>query len=867
MTNPLVEAILDSIGSRESGGSYTARNPSGEPSYGKYQFMPATWDEASREYLASIGEKPGKLLPTPQNQDAVARYRVTKFVDEGLNPVQIYMKWASGQSIPKKFIGKSQWGQAYDLNEYASDFSQRFEKNFSKRMKESALPLNPSDIENTSNIQGQAQGPDWQKVLADYKAGKLDEGLSGAFVDGIKSGQIPIDEKELAPVGEEVKASTIVPTEKQSGPDWNRVAEDYKKGVLPPEMKDAYEQGLADGTIPSEAQNATWEEPTQFLENSSTATNAGNAISKMAGGGPLSKAAGIGVEGLIQRPGETIGGMLGGLAGGHPLVRSAGAAIGGGIGAVIDQIRKLSTITDPAEYARELQRAKEMVAAGAATQGVGQLVGEGVTGLANKLLAPSKRVFRTATGPSERDFRPYVQDAMPRGSKDVAGYSLGQRINSGLIGGIEEFTEKSVLGSSRMSDYRLAQREGLNKMTNDLADTLYQDSLGRIPDSGLGRHVLDFAEQRRSTFAKGGSLLYGRLDAEVSQRTSPNNPSVGMVDLTKIKADALKLKDLSEKRAKIGATAAGDAFIDKILKLPDQITFMEAHALRSGAYTEVSNYTDRSLGRREVTSFTDKVSNAMEQAAVRLGGDVLPLWQVADGFWKRQVKERFDTKYLLRLKNRLDEAPISALQELYNPKNSDGLLQFYKMIGKGPDATKIRNTLEAKFVEDLLTQTTSSSTDNLMGNTIKKRIESYPEEYLNEVFSGGKLDNVMRVVNAARSIQRRDPMLSPSGKMIILGSQGLALFHTGRDAMEGKGAVPFAATAGTIIIAPKILAKMLLSPTISKLVAEGLLSKPISPRLPGIISKLSAEAIRTASEENGGSVGGLYDKQPELKVE
>ena len=68
---PNIDRFLNALGQVESGGRYTARNPS-SGAYGKYQIMPASWAGWARSYLGS-----SSAAQTPKNQETVARRKVT----------------------------------------------------------------------------------------------------------------------------------------------------------------------------------------------------------------------------------------------------------------------------------------------------------------------------------------------------------------------------------------------------------------------------------------------------------------------------------------------------------------------------------------------------------------------------------------------------------------------------------------------------------------------------------------------------------------------------------------------------------------------------------------------------------------------
>ena len=68
---PGLSRFMDAIGQVESGGSYTAKNPT-SGAYGKYQIMPSNWPAWAKQYLGSSTAK-----QTPANQEKVAAGKMT----------------------------------------------------------------------------------------------------------------------------------------------------------------------------------------------------------------------------------------------------------------------------------------------------------------------------------------------------------------------------------------------------------------------------------------------------------------------------------------------------------------------------------------------------------------------------------------------------------------------------------------------------------------------------------------------------------------------------------------------------------------------------------------------------------------------
>lgn len=119
--NANVDEIANAIKKIESGGNYDARGASGE--FGAYQFMPGTWSQWSQEYLQGTGQAGQSLSPTPENQDAVAQFKIGQWLDQGLNPTQIASMWNSGTPDFEGKVGVNSKGVPYNVPEYVNKFN------------------------------------------------------------------------------------------------------------------------------------------------------------------------------------------------------------------------------------------------------------------------------------------------------------------------------------------------------------------------------------------------------------------------------------------------------------------------------------------------------------------------------------------------------------------------------------------------------------------------------------------------------------------------------------------------------------------------------------------------------------------------
>lgn len=112
--NPTAEKIASAIKQVESVGDYNKTGASGE--FGAYQFMPETWAQYSKEYSAATGDDAS--LQTPGNEDKVAIWKISQWINQGYKADQIASLWNSGKPDYLGNVGVNGNGVAYDTPAY-----------------------------------------------------------------------------------------------------------------------------------------------------------------------------------------------------------------------------------------------------------------------------------------------------------------------------------------------------------------------------------------------------------------------------------------------------------------------------------------------------------------------------------------------------------------------------------------------------------------------------------------------------------------------------------------------------------------------------------------------------------------------------
>lgn len=171
--------IANAIKQVESGGNYDSKGGSGEN--GAYQFMPSTWASWSKEYAAEVlGKSIGNMKMTPENQDAVAKWKIQQWLNQGLNAEQIAAKWNSGSETGwENKIGTNSKGVAYNVPAYVSKVTGALGNIVSSRAK--------SQEPGTDNITQIKQQLLASKGLTKQQRGDLSRLIDSQGIEGLKS--------------------------------------------------------------------------------------------------------------------------------------------------------------------------------------------------------------------------------------------------------------------------------------------------------------------------------------------------------------------------------------------------------------------------------------------------------------------------------------------------------------------------------------------------------------------------------------------------------------------------------------------------------------------------------------------------------
>ena len=292
----------------------------------------------------------------------------------------------------------------------------------------------------------------------------------------------------------------------------------------------------------------------------------------------------------------------------------------------------------------------------------------------------------------------------------------------------------------------------------------------------------------------------------------------------------------------VGASEAGDMLITKITKLPDRLTFSTASELRSRLLKEESSLVGNDKARGIARKIVGILDDSMEGAATKLSPDAKDAWREANLFY-REGKEKFNNEFMSRLVRQGKEQPELVGKAIFQSGEITQIRMAKQILKDDPTTWQ---AMKAGYWETILNKATDP-TGKITGKMLHNQLKAMGKETLNEIFTPKERLLIETFKKATLVTQTK--ATAGGGSMLIQLMQAPAL-GAAITVWGGFKQDPETIMAGlTILTAPRILGKMMVSPKWQPLFIKGLsTSKPIA--MPAIV-KLAMGALEMAREKRG----------------
>lgn len=474
-------------------------------------------------------------------------------------------------------------------------------------------------------------------------------------------------------------------------------------------------------------------------------------------------------------------------------MRMALSAGGAGLGTAGKQAIETLGLNKPWSMRQVASEYPKEMLLGAGAEGLGQVIGRGVSKGATALRESPLGV---------RLFGPVVSEA-----EELAARQEVQRMlqRQGTTLGLQEAAPSSTLFKvtervSRIGPTKAASAKDIemkNALSNEvsaLADELTTNVLSR---EELGANLVAAQKQGRSALYKDyGDNLSTLMDKEGA--TPVSMASVNNVGLSAIKQAQEKLKEGASASSLMGASGYKEA--QDLLALKPNLTFQQANEVRSKLLEKQRELEKGTVGYNIVSKAVSEISNAMDLAAEAASPTLKESYKALNSGYKQAISE-LDPKILATAATKYPEKIADSLITSGNVsawKETQMMLNRAKALGvdtAGLSENIQRAYLEKTFADGGLTNIANKLKDKATAEQFKTIL---PEA----------------VQNRAKVIAKAGDMLSQRGKSIdlataatlsgVLGA-GVGQVYGGESGGAGYGALTGLAS---LVVAPKIAAKI-----------------------------------------------------------
>jgi hypothetical protein len=260
-----------------------------------------------------------------------------------------------------------------------------------------------------------------------------------------------------------------------------------------------------------------------------------------------------------------------------------------------------------------------------------------------------------------------------------------------------------------------------------------------------------------------------------------------------------------------------DALTEAGVSLPDMeqgLTFSQAHEVRAafGRIQRAAKFSPAETARQDygiATQFKNRIDSAMTTAA---GGKETPLRQAYDEATSG-YKQMADTYQRGLLAKVAKQTPDVVVNSIVKPGRVDDITKARDAVGpKGWQGVQYAQA------QKLLTNSTGGI---VSGDELTKRLTKLRPETLNAVYPNGEAEEFQKLGRVMQQLTKG----TPSGylEMRIEIGQGIALAGTAAGMLTGHVSPEAAAqTAGSIVLVPAMLGRILMSAQPRKALMDGL---------------------------------------------
>lgn len=463
-----------------------------------------------------------------------------------------------------------------------------------------------------------------------------------------------------------------------------------------------------------------------------------------------------------------------------------------------------------------------------AFEGVGQAVMRAI----NRLIKPSRVGVEASTEKAATAFKEVGGEFLPHQLiPEHKGFGLATGIAQGGVGG------------GRIDAVLKKQSEALKPLSERIADKLADQSVRELDDSEIGALLVDTIEGGKGAYEAAGTKMYQALDQ------ASGGVKVSMVPV--VEAAEAELKSFAGIK-NVGKSGGLSQMMKRLISFSkidaksgvrtfEDLSFEQAQELRS-ELAAVKRKAVNPKERRAYAKMVSVVDDAMEQSASG-SPELVENWRAVNAFYK-DGKRVFDNKFMARLLNetmaaeKVGEA-IAASGNVTTIKQVQEALKYAKGVDPSLDTGKAMDAVRAGWFSNITAG--SAAQGELSGGVLSAKLSNPKvQRTMRALYTTEQREAIMQFADVAKRIQT-----APKGGGDVL----IKLTQAGQGAAVGAmlfGGSAASPVAVPVLMAPKLLARLLTSPKIAGWLTRGAKLPTGSPAGAGLISRILHSAAELA---------------------
>ena len=591
------------------------------------------------------------------------------------------------------------------------------------------------------------------------------------------------------------------------------------------------------------------------------------------------------VDNLIKELPQAVGGIGGGILGAAKGARfgpvgvivggAAGAGLLGGTGKGFQQVYQYFT-GDP-NTPKTSKEAAVGIAKAAGEEAAWDLGG-------NLALKSLGKLFHLVRPKAVDDISRLSMKLEEKGGQ----FTASQRTDSWIVHQLDSLTRGSLTGSGDMKKADVRNANALKLIESELSTKVAKNATQHLSDTEVGSLFLNTLAGGKDAHKVVVGEMYSGLDdlvpTTVTQRqvaeevpTGGINPATGVpgtktiiktvddvlkpVKTNKLKEALTPYRNLMEEIKWQGVDPDSKQLIEQTFKQDETLSFGNAQALRSNlldAQRTLEKVTGKTKASGKLNIAVNELTKAMDMAALQQSPETLAKYKkikklARDGF------EVFNEKFISDLITANKTNPERIGEYIFRTGNVEEIMKAKRAVrlsakytGQSSDA--VWNQMQKGYLDTLLRRSSTTSnlsasatTESVVGEgldvsgskLIKEFTDPKKARTLEAVFGKKTRDEILDFALTAERVQRR-----PEGGlgMLIQLTQGSAILAVAGGAFDPS-------VAGTTLITPLVLAKMMTSKGGAKMLATAL-KTPEGSKAASLIGIKLAKLVADATKED-----------------